>query len=201
MWVRGELTEHLRVLDDGTRVEVVGGEIVVSPGPTLGHNAIVQEIVDAVVMTRMADPSVPWRCLQTTDLNLVTIKDGYIPDLIVLDVEVLNEARKAEARHLLPHRIELDAEVTSPSTARVDRKPPEGRRRPSKFAGYAHVGIPHYLLVERDPRHPHIALLTEPDQETGFYQARQTWTFGEVVQVPGPFGFEIDTSEWQPWAE
>ncbi|MGI8328766.1 Uma2 family endonuclease [Actinomadura scrupuli] len=34
MWVRGELAEYLHLPKDGTRVEVVGAEIVVSPGPS-----------------------------------------------------------------------------------------------------------------------------------------------------------------------
>jgi hypothetical protein len=33
MWVRDELAGYLHLPKDGTRVEVIGGEIVVSPAP------------------------------------------------------------------------------------------------------------------------------------------------------------------------
>ena len=71
MWIRGELAEHLHLPKDGTRVEVVGSEIIVSPGPTLDHNLIVGDIQDRLAEARGADSEFPWRCVQTTDLDLV----------------------------------------------------------------------------------------------------------------------------------
>jgi hypothetical protein len=70
LWVRGELADFLHLPDDGTRVEVIGGEIVVSPCPTVGHNGIVQDIADSMVEARITDPTFRWRCVQVTDLNL-----------------------------------------------------------------------------------------------------------------------------------
>jgi hypothetical protein len=152
-------------------------------------------------MARVTDAGIPWRCVQTTDLNLVTIRDGYVPELIVLDAETLREAQKAEARHLLPSQVELVVEVTSLSMAVMGREPHPERRRPTKSTGYARSGIPHYLLVERDPRHPHIALLADPDRESGFYRSRRTWGFGDTVDLPEPFAFAIPTGSWTPWGD
>src|SRR5262245_12330073 len=135
MWIRGELAGYLRLSDDGTRVEVIRGEIVVSPGPTLGHNAIVQDIADALVTARVIAAGIAGTCAQTSELNPAAINEGYVSDLVVLDTEILREAQKAEARHLLPAQVELVVEVTSLSTALMDRDPRPERRRP-KSTGY-----------------------------------------------------------------
>jgi hypothetical protein len=85
MWVRDELAGYLHLPKDGTRVEVIGGEIVVSPGPTVGHNGIVRDIERGIFSAELADPAFIWRSVQTTDLNMFDIGDGYIPDLILLE--------------------------------------------------------------------------------------------------------------------
>jgi hypothetical protein len=102
LWLRDELPGMLRLPDDGTRVEIIGGEIVVSPAPDYAHNRIVREIQRGFIAAEIAEQSFPWRCVQTMDLNLSDIRDGYIPDLIVLDSETDSAAAKARVRHLLP---------------------------------------------------------------------------------------------------
>jgi hypothetical protein len=39
LWLRDELAEQLHLPGDGTRVEVVGGEMMVWPAPTSGGTA------------------------------------------------------------------------------------------------------------------------------------------------------------------
>lgn len=200
LWVCGELDRHLHLPDDGTRVEVIGGEIVVSPGPTVGHNGIVQDIADSMVETRITDPAFPWRCVQTTDLNLSGIRDGYVPDLIVADVKILMEARRAEAPHLFAHQVGLVVEVTSRWNAADDRQPTLRRSSATKWNGYAQVGIPYYLLIDRDPGRAQAILYSSPDQSSGGYAHIHSWEFGEVIRLPEPFGFEISTDDWEPWS-
>jgi hypothetical protein len=199
LWVRDELADHLQLPHDGTRVEIIGAEIVVSPGPTVGHNGIVQDVTDGLAAARGTDPAFPWRCIQTTDLNLVEIQDGYIPDLIVLETKILVEARRAEARHLLPWQAHLVIEVTSRGNAADDRQPTLRRASPTKWNGYARVGIPYYLLVDRGPKHAQAILYSSPDQSSGAYGHLRSWEFGEVIRLPEPFGFEISTELWEPW--
>jgi Uma2 family endonuclease len=199
MWVRGELADHLHLPNDGTRVEVVGGEIVVSPGPTLDHNLIVGDVQDRFAEARGLNTDFPWRCVQTTDLNLVQIKDGYIPDLLVISRAVAAEVREVRARHLLPEQVDLVVEVTSPSNAPNDREPSHLRPVPTKWRGYAAAGIAHYLLIDRDPRAPVSTLYTEPHVGTGRYESSATWKFGETIKLPEPFGIEIPTDDWQHW--
>ncbi|GII78138.1 hypothetical protein Sru01_31200 [Sphaerisporangium rufum] len=62
MWVRDELAGFLDLPKDGTRVEVIAGEIVVSPGPSLSHNMIVGDIQKSAARAEFADPGFPWEC-------------------------------------------------------------------------------------------------------------------------------------------
>lgn len=199
LWVRGELARHLHLPDDGSRVEIIGGEIVVSPGPTVGHNGIVQDVADSVVACRINDPTFPWRCVQTTDLNLSDIHDGYIPDLIIADAKVLADARREEAPHLLPHQVGLVMEVTSRWNAGDDRQPSLRRTTATKWNGYAQVEVPYYLLVDRDPIRAQIILYSKPDRTGGVYAHVQSWELGETIRLPEPFGVTIETDGWEPW--
>lgn len=170
-----------------------------SPGPTLEHNLIVGAIQNRLTEARVVNPEFPRRRVQTTDLNLVRISDGYVPDLLVITNDVAAEVRQSRARHLLPDQVGLVAEVTSRSNASNDREPGHLRPVSTKWSGYASTGIAHYLLIERDPRAPQSVLYTEPDPETGRYQTMTAWKFGETIQLPEPFGAEIPTDEWEPW--
>lgn len=201
LWMRDELADVLDLPHDGTRVEIVGGEINVSPGPDMAHNFIVQDVSDAVAAARTRDPSFPWRCIATQDVNLSEIHDGYIPDLCILDRETAARTRRAQLKKALPEHLQFVLEVTSPSTVYDDRLPGRKRFRPTKWNGYARVGIPHYLLVDRDPQAARTTLFTEPDTATGEYREAVSRAFGEAVKLPDPFGLEIPTDEWEPWQE
>ena len=194
LWVRGELADHLQLPHDGTRVEIIGGEIVVSPGPTISHNGIVQDIADTVAVARGTDPTFPWRCILTSDLDLTEIQDGYVPDLIILETKVILEARSLEARHLVPQQVNLVVEVTSKGNAADDRA------SLTKWTGYARVGIPFYLLIDRSPKQAQAILYSSPDRSSGTYDHTRSWGFGEVIRLPEPFGFEISTELWKPWS-
>lgn len=201
LWVRDDLAAHLHLPNDGTRLEVIGGEIAVSPGPTFDHNVIVQDIQDVLVTARSSDPVFPWRSIQNTDLNLVEVGDGYVPDLIILDRETFSEARKAQVRHLFASDAALVVEVTSPSNAGNDRQPDRWRRSATKWSGYAKAGIERYLLIDRAPNVAQSTLHSDPDRQLGAFRSKQAWAFGETIRLPAPFGFEIATDDWSPWAE
>ncbi|GAB3985293.1 Uma2 family endonuclease [Actinoallomurus acanthiterrae] len=199
LWVRRELADFLRLPDDGTRVEVIGGEIAISPGPTLTHGLVIGDINDRFAEARATRTEFSWRCVQTTDLNLMRLGDGYVPDLLVIDVEVAREARQTGARYLLPPQVDLAVEVTSPSNAANDREPGQLRMKPTKWGGYAATGIPYYLLVDRDPQMPRTTLYARPDVHAGTYETLTTWKFGETIHLPEPFGLDIPTDDWEPW--
>ncbi|TQF03094.1 Uma2 family endonuclease [Kitasatospora acidiphila] len=200
MWARGELDDYLHMPNDGTRVEVVGGEIVVSPAPVFSHAAILSDIQSAVVTAGVMDPAFPWAVVQTINLDLVDIGDGYIPDLVLLAKDTAARCRAEDRLFLSPGQLDLVVEVTSKSNAHNDREPVLGRRA-TKWSGYARCGIPYYLLVDRDPRRPGVTFFTEPDRVAGSYRANRTWKFGDPVNLPEPFGFEINTELWRPWSD
>jgi hypothetical protein len=199
LWLRDELADHLHLPDDGTRVEVVGGEMVVSPGPTYDHHLIVQDVQEALIVAKRTYPGFRWRCVHTMDLNLSEIRDGYIPDLIVLDADASDKAREAQARHLLPDQVGMVLEVTSRSNAADDRQPALRRSTGTKWNGYARVGLPYYLLVDRAPRSAQTVLYSDPDPASGAYLHFESWKFGETIRLPEPFGIEIVTDAWRPW--
>jgi hypothetical protein len=55
--------------------------------------------------------------------------------------------------------------------------------------------------VDRDPRIARTTLYTEPDVHAGTHEASSTWEFGKTIKLPEPFGIEIATGEWEPWAD
>ena len=201
LWVRGELADELHLPDDGTRVEVIGGEIVVSPAPVFRHNLIAKAIDRAMYAAETADPGFRWESVQASELNLVPVKDGCIPDLIIMDKRAVEKIDDEDRRHALPHEVEAVVEITSPSNAGNDRPPRLVQAPGTKWSAYAKSGIPFYLLIDRDPRMPGVTLYGEPDVRAGTYEPLRTWKFGEVAELPEPLGFEIDTERWKPWTE
>jgi Uma2 family endonuclease len=200
MWVDGTLHDYLHVPHDGTHVEIIDGEIVVSPAPRLMHNAVVQAISDALAFRRFQDPSYRWRCVQTSGVNFVAEESGYIPDLVVLDVDVLQTALEVASRHLVTDQVEMVVEVTSPATAERDRPQTGGRAGKGKWSGYACAEVPYYLLVDLDPRLGATTLFSIPDQGAAAYLHRETWGLGETITLPEPFAVEVSTSGWKAWA-
>lgn len=200
MWLRGELGEYLHV-PDSSKVEVIGGGIVVTPAPAFEHGGIVKNVFESFVKAGLADPANPWECITGVGLDLVGIKDGYIPDLKVMDRQIYQEARRAGIRFLVPDQVELVMEVTSPSNADVDRRPAKHREQATKWNGYAKAEIPYYLLIDRSPKAGRAILYSIPDGDTGAYLHEESWEFGEVIRLPEPFGIEIATDEWQTWED
>jgi Uma2 family endonuclease len=199
LWVRGELEEHVDA-PEGSRIEIIGGEVVVSAAPSFQHNTIVEDIERILADAQRDRPDFPWVKSSGTALTLVGVGDGFVPDLMVLDRETYMAARLAKVRSLVPDQVELVVEVTSSSNANVDREP--GRKhRGNKWNGYAAAEIPYYLLVDRCPKRACTTLYSIPDQSTAAYLHAESWEFGETVHLPEPFDIEINTSLWWRWDE
>jgi Uma2 family endonuclease len=200
LWIDGRLHGELGIPDDGRyRVEIVGGEVVVSPVPPLAHAGIVGDIRDAFTRAAVNRPGFRWRAFENAAFTLEGVADGYVPDLIVLESDVFDAARIGRATSLTAKQVTLVVEVTSKSNAAEDREPGPRRRRSTKWNGYAREGIPHYLLVDRDPREAKVTLFTEPNRVTGEYASFQTWAFGDALSLPEPFGVSVATTQWHPW--
>ncbi|MBS2966063.1 Uma2 family endonuclease [Actinocrinis puniceicyclus] len=200
LWVEGRLMEELSIPDDKrTRVEIIGGEIVVSPGPLVDHAFIISDIQEAFSRRRILDADFPWRTVQVVDFNLPRIGDGYIPDLVVLNADVFEAAARQRLRNLTADQVGLVVEITSKATAADDREPGRQRARPTKWNGYAHEEVEFYLLVDRAPNKALATLYSEPNPARGLYLDEQRWKFGETITLPEPFGVEIPTEDWLTW--
>ncbi|MFI0373111.1 Uma2 family endonuclease [Actinomadura sp. 1N219] len=200
MWVRGEVDDLLDLPFEGLRVEIIGGQIVVSPAPGVPHAFILGRISQAFTFASLKDPEFTWEAIQVVNLCQESAHQAYIPDLLVLQKDLLEAANEALAFGLVPDEIELAIEVTSPSNSEQDRPPTGGRRlAKNKWSGYAGVEIPYYLVVDRSPKEARTTLHSIPDRSTGAYLHRESWAFGETIELPEPFNVEIDTSRWQPW--
>ena len=201
MWVRQEIDDYLHLPDDGSRVEIINGEIVVSPAPEYAHNGAVGDVHTAFGVARHLNPAFRWRAVQTTGLDLIEIQDGYIPDLLVVSTQVHAEAMRSRTLYLVPGQVEMAVEATSKSNAASDREPASASSRRTKWNGYAATGIPHYLLIDRDPKVAQAILHSSPDRSTGRYEDQRAWNFGDTIHLPAPFDVDIVTSDWQPWNE
>ncbi|WP_344830850.1 Uma2 family endonuclease [Actinocorallia longicatena] len=197
LFVRGGLDDALHRPDDGSRVEVIGGEVIVSPAPKNSHRWIVQQISNLFAQAQVLKPGFIWGVDQGPNLDLVGIEEGYIPDLIVAEQELLDGEGQTGNLCLVTDQVEMAVEVTSRSTGGNDRPPSDGRA--TKWTGFARTEIPYYLLVDCDPKVAKVFLYSIPDGKAGVYLDKQEWKFGEDVVLPEPFDLVLSTERWTTW--
>ncbi|MBW8486254.1 Uma2 family endonuclease [Actinomadura parmotrematis] len=197
LWVDDAL-DGLFPFPEGSRVEVVEGEVVVSPAPSPAHNGIVMDVSREFHRAEILRPGFPWDVDINSGLTMTGSLKGFVPDLAVLDRDTLRRVRDGRVKKIVAEEVELVVEVTSPRNADTDRRP--GARLPgNKWSCYAAVGIPYYLLVDRDPQAARSVLYSIPDEGTAAYLHEEEWPFGETVHLPDPFALDIDTTAWLPW--
>lgn len=132
-------TEMLAALpEDGQRYEIVDGELLVSPAPTLRHQraaAYLGDVLRAYARTVAGIEAfglpIGVRFSQTTEVQ---------PDVCVLPLVDGKPADSFEAAG----RLLLAIEIVSPSTARHDRF--------TKRRKYLDQGVPEYWIVDLDQR-------------------------------------------------
>lgn len=171
-------------LPEGWRAEIIEGDITIMTPPSLEHSRIVWLINKSLTReilregSELGDAEVH----QAVDVQIPSRTSAFIPDLMVLPYPVTQYSTESPVSDAL-----LVVEVTSKSTAERDRKP--------KLWGYAHAGIPLYLLVDRwDPQtgKGEVTLYSAP--ENGRYTSSTQVPFGKEIHLPEPFDLTIDTS-------
>ncbi|WP_017597035.1 Uma2 family endonuclease [Nocardiopsis lucentensis] len=173
-------------LPEGWRAEIIEGDIRIMTPPRDEHSEIIDLIQTRLFREKFRDGSPLSECTmhQSIDLRLPERVSLFIPGLVVLPGRVLDRSADHSAADAL-----LVVEVTSKSTAEKDRK--------AKLWGYAHAGIPLYLLVDRwDPQtgKGEVTLFSEP--ENGRYTSATKVPFGKEIHLPEPFGVTLDTAEF-----
>ncbi|GGT54946.1 Uma2 family endonuclease [Streptomyces purpureus] len=164
---------------EGWRVELIEGEICVTPPANGEHEEIVSEVAEQVILRRQD------RQLRTyTGIGLF-VPGASISGKVEPDVVLAPKGSFADQlEYHDPSPVLLVAEVTSRS--------PAGNDRVKKIRGYARAGIPVYLLIDRDGGKAIVC--TEPQGED--YGRKTTYKLSEVVPLPEPLGFDLDTSQF-----
>ncbi|WP_240982947.1 Uma2 family endonuclease [Streptomyces sp. S3(2020)] len=161
----------------GWRVELIEGEICVTPPANGEHEEIVSELSGQI---RDHDKGVGR--YTGIGLNVPAASDtGHVvPDLVIAPKGSFDD--EEEWHDASP--VVLVAEVTSTSTAERDRT--------KKIHGYARAGIPVYLLIDREEAE--VTVFAEPSGDE--YAQAHKHKLGLVVPLPAPLGFELDTAEF-----
>ncbi|MEU6825718.1 Uma2 family endonuclease [Streptomyces atriruber] len=165
------------VAPKGWRVELIEGEIHVTPPANGEHEEIVSEITGQVRDHRKD-------LGRYTGIGLyvpgASVSGQVEPDLVLAPKGSFdNEEKYHDASSVL-----LVAEVASRSTGDNDRH--------KKIHGYARAGIPVYLLIDREAGNA--VLYTDPVGEE--YEHQEIFKLSKVVPLPEPLGFDLDTGEF-----
>ncbi|WP_026929354.1 Uma2 family endonuclease [Glycomyces tenuis] len=177
----GYMVETASELDlpDGFSAEVFGGNIVVSPWSRGSYfrpmNSLLNQLEPHAPESHVTSGA-PFKFVFPNHAAAVG------PDVWVADEDMI----EIDSSKLPGEALSLVAELTSPST--------RGRDLTTKADLYGHAGVPVYLLF--DMKEQRCTVYSEPSSRYG-YQSLVAVEFGKPVQVPEPFGFELDTSAFK----
>ncbi|MFD7508263.1 Uma2 family endonuclease [Streptomyces sp. NPDC059853] len=175
-----ELCQTLEEMEvpEGYRAEITGGKIIMSSWSQGYYLDIMESLADQLRPHLPAGHRVSVApCLYI----FPEMSRAFGPDLHVADVQ----ATRIRSPRLPGHALSLVAELTSASTADVDRY--------DKVECYGVAGVPVYLLV--DMQKGSLTVYTAPSAQG--YQQQNTVLFGPTVALPAPFDCAIDTAGWE----
>lgn len=158
---------------EGIRVELIEGEIVVSPPPFGDHEHDVGDVLEQIVRSAARDFSV------SGTKGVQTPRGLYIPDVTVVD----RGGFRGQESWMPAEQTIMVVEATS---GRPDTD------REVKRLGYAAAGVPLYLLIDRSRKE--VVLFSEP--RDGDYLAHVQVPFGSPLELPAPLSFPLDTTEF-----
>ena len=158
----------------GYRVELIDGQIVVSPTASRGHSNVVTELIDQLAEVKQRQ----WERHTNLTVHIPVTRERLIPDLAVVPEDVPG----FDENELLAPAVLLVGEVVSPHSRREDRE--------VKPRAYAQAGVPLYLLIDRFANPSAVTLFRQPGE--GGYGKRQVATAGEPLRLPKPFGIALD---------
>jgi Uma2 family endonuclease len=161
---------------EGVKVELLRGVVVMMASPDIVHNMIVADVQDQI-------PRSGWSRLQTQDVDILNEASEPVPDLVVVERNLLPDSGR-----LLPSQlITMVVEVVSKSSVHQDYV--------VKRSIYAAGNVPAYLVL--DPIMAQCVLLTRPEGqgEDANYLTQQITKFGDPVMLE-VLGVELDTSDF-----
>jgi Uma2 family endonuclease len=174
-------------LPEGIRAELIGGELVVTPAPSVGHAFIATFLARALDNGEVPDQhfvltsAVEWEI--TVEPRMLT--GALQPDLVV--VEMADVAR-------LTRPPLLAAEVLSPSDRRLLEQS-ELTRIEGKRLDYATGGLADYLEVDRASG---VITVTRYELHAGVLRVADVATGGGTLSATRPFSYTVRPADLLP---
>jgi Uma2 family endonuclease len=160
---------------DGVRVELIDGELVVSPSPGRRHSNAAMQLVYMLSSDAQRNG---WELHANLTAYIEATRERLIPDLLVIRADSPGDQEVPSSGVLLA------AEVVSPSSRRRDRE--------QKKRAYAQGGVPLYLLIDRFSTPPAMTLFSDLGPEG--YQSAKSAAAGQPLRLPAPFDISLDTT-------
>ncbi|MFD7441870.1 Uma2 family endonuclease [Streptomyces sp. NPDC059909] len=167
---------------DGYRAEIVGGNIVMSPWSRGFYLPIMESIQDQLKPERREGHTMSAAPFLFT---FPGEERAYGPDIHA----AATAAFQTDSHYIDGEALSFVCELTSSSTRLVDWQ--------DKVPVYGRSGVPVYLLI--DVQEKAATVFWEPSAKG--YLSRTTVPFGAKLEIPDPFGCELDTSTFQIPAE
>ncbi|MDL2077298.1 Uma2 family endonuclease [Streptomyces sp. GXMU-J15] len=171
------IAEANRLMDrlPGYRVEIIGGQILVTPPPDGPHARALTKLMRLFLAAGLDDGET--EVLQGIALWLPTDTEDYaIPDLAIVDSDF--DDHLIENNCYDPVCFRLVLEVTS-SNWKTDLK--------TKAASYADAKVPVYVIVDR--KHQRLHVLTDPAGDD--YATHRIHSPGQLITLPDSIGAEV----------
>ncbi|MFI1418399.1 Uma2 family endonuclease [Streptomyces sp. NPDC020731] len=171
------IAEANRLMDrlPGYRVEIIGGQLLVTPPPDGPHARALTKLMRPFITAGLDDGET--EVLQGIGLWLPTDTEDYsLPDLAVVDADF--DDHLVENNSYDPVCFRLVLEVTS-SNWKNDLK--------TKVAAYAEAKIPVYVIVDR--KHQRLHVLTDPVENE--YAGHRFHSPGQQVTLPDSIGAKV----------
>jgi Uma2 family endonuclease len=160
----------------GHRVELIDGQIVVSPVASRRHSVAIDRLIKQLFNVTLEHS---WEFHTNLTVHVPATRERLIPDLMVAPAD----APAYDDNELLASGVLLVAEVVSPSTRRRDRV--------AKPRAYGQGGVPLYLLIDEFADPPAVILSSQPGEHG--YERSQAAQAGQPLELPEPFGLSLDT--------
>ncbi|BDH08209.1 Uma2 family endonuclease [Streptomyces seoulensis] len=159
----------------GYRVEIIGGQLLVSPPPDGPHGVAMTDVMLPFASAGLHGTES--KIVAGIGLWLPTGADDYaIPDVSLVDSDYRDHYVGNNC--YAPVCFRLVVEVTS-SNYRTDLR--------TKVAAYAEAKVPVYVIVDR--KHERLHVLSRPVGDT--YESHRPHTPGELVVLPDSIGAKV----------
>ncbi|MDU8995041.1 Uma2 family endonuclease [Streptomyces mirabilis] len=159
----------------GRRVEIIGGQILVTPSPDVAHARALKKVTRPFESAGLDEGET--EVLQGIGIWLPGGPEDYaIPDFCLVEADI--DKNLIENNAYDPVAFRLILEVTS-SNWRTDLR--------AKVTAYAEAKVPVYVIVDRE--HQRLHVLTDPAGDT--YATHRVHAPGEIVILPRSIGAEV----------